>query len=195
MMVLAFSVLWLGQLVSGLLFMMLFLVLAAVFVRYFTRGVSPIGWSLRAFAEPLVQPVRRLLRPLPIQFDLAPLVTAGLLYLLQWSVLLGASRLSVLLAGPFLPPVNRALLPFVSGVRFVLWGYLMIVLLRVLVTWFGSPEHHPFVRFLARWVDPVLYHIRKLVSPRLGRLDLAPLVLIAALSYVDQVVLRSLLHL
>jgi YggT family protein len=192
---LANTIAWLGEVVAGFLFFEMFLVFARAFVQIFYGGTCAFGWTLREMTEPLVRPVRRLTAPLHLAFDLAPILAGIVLFVAQGLVLAGSTRLAAIVAGPYVgPPPHPAVISLVEGARLVLWLYILVVLLRVLVTWFGSPEVHPFVRFLSRLVDPPLRSIRRLIRPRYGRVDFAPLLLLAGLWFLDRVVLETLLY-
>jgi len=61
----------------------------------------------------------------------------------------------------------------------------IIILLRVIVSWYTSPANALF-RFLRRITEPILAPLRRII-PRVGPLDFAPLVaiiLIQAIPYL-----------
>jgi YggT family protein len=185
----ALIVRWLGEVLAGFLFFEVFLLLARVFLPFFHGPGSPALYSLRAMTEWLVRPFRRLTAPLGLRFDLAPILVAVLLYTAQTLVFWSSQWLAFRID-------PRAVYPHewsaIDLVRWPLWAYLFVVLLRVSVSWFGSPEYHPFVRFLARLVDPVLGRIRHTLHPAVGGVDLAPLLLVAGLWFLDRVVLEAI---
>ena len=74
--------------------------------------------------------------------------------------------------------------------------YIWIVIIRVILSWFNINPNSPYVQFLVKITEPVLYKIRRYL-PDFGGLDLSPLVLILGLYFVQSFVvttLRQLAH-
>jgi len=74
--------------------------------------------------------------------------------------------------------------------------YIWIVIIRVIVSWINVSLYNPYVQFLIKVTEPVLYRIRRFL-PDFGALDLAPLVLVLALYFAQSFVvttLRQLAH-
>ena len=190
---LALTIGWLGEVAAGLLFTLMFLVLARAFVQYFYHGGTRAGWALREMTDPILHPFRRLTAPLRLRFDLAPLVAAVVLYVAQALVYNGAQLLAWQVGGAWAHSPGSAVFAVVEAVRWLVWAYMFLVLLRVLVTWFGGNEYHPFMRRIARLVDPALRTVRRVVGRSRGRIDWAPFILLAGLWFIDRVVLEAAL--
>jgi YggT family protein len=62
-----------------------------------------------------------------------------------------------------------------SVISLLLMGYLVLILIRLLATWFGSASTPPLVEFLARITDPYLNLFRGWRFLRFQYLDLSPL--------------------
>jgi YggT family protein len=62
--------------------------------------------------------------------------------------------------------------------------YKFTILARVLLSWFGGNPANPIVRFVIDVTEPVLYYIRKIL-PRMGMIDLSPLVAFFALDFLQ----------
>ena len=60
-------------------------------------------------------------------------------------------------------------------ISFLLMGYLVLILIRILATWFSAASMPPIIQFLARLTDPFLTLFRGLRFLRLQYLDLSPL--------------------
>jgi len=77
--------------------------------------------------------------------------------------------------------------------------YIVVIIIRALVSWFNPRPRHPIIRFLYAVTDPVLVPVRDLVHYRLrlnlGGLDLSPLLVILALYAVRGVLLPWLARL
>jgi len=71
--------------------------------------------------------------------------------------------------------------------------YIFIVIARALVSWVNPDPYNPIVRFLHAATDPVLYRIRRYVPLQFGGFDFTPIVLLLALSFLQQI-LQSFLY-
>ena len=75
----------------------------------------------------------------------------------------------------------------------VIWAYTLIVIIAVVVSWVRLDPYHPAIRLLHSLTEPVLWRLRKwLPFLRVGMLDLAPLVLILGLQFIDIALVQSL---
>ncbi len=61
--------------------------------------------------------------------------------------------------------------------------YILIVIVRVAISWIGIDSNNQFVRVIIDITEPPLAKIRSVV-PLFGGLDLSPIVLIVALSII-----------
>jgi len=67
--------------------------------------------------------------------------------------------------------------------------YIILIFIRIIISWFGRTVNSKPVELLGRITDPYIDWWRKMLNLRLGFLDLSPLLGVAALS-----VLRSILY-
>jgi YggT family protein len=81
-----------------------------------------------------------------------------------------------------------------SAVDIVLTFYLYLVLGRVIISWVNADPRNPIVRFLYSATEPRLYRVRRVVPP-IGGLDLSPLVLSAAIYFLNIFLVRTLVDL
>ncbi|MFQ5649704.1 MAG: YggT family protein [bacterium] len=65
--------------------------------------------------------------------------------------------------------------------------YMAVVIIRVILSWFSVDASNPFVKFLVDITEPVLSKIRGVI-PSIGGLDLSPLILILALSFLRNLI-------
>jgi YggT family protein len=79
-------------------------------------------------------------------------------------------------------------------IRFLLWAYFIILLIRVLSSWFPVPPSGP-IRTVLSWVyrltEPVLRPLRGLIPPiRMGAVafDLSAMIVFVALGILLQVI-------
>jgi len=64
---------------------------------------------------------------------------------------------------------------------------LTLIFLRVILSWFMQEESSALMRFLVQSTDPILKPIRRLL-PRLGYLDLSPLIAIFLLEAIRNLI-------
>ncbi len=65
--------------------------------------------------------------------------------------------------------------------------YMLMLVVRILSSWFPDLQDHPILRFVRFYTDPYLNFFRKFIPP-LGMLDLSPLVAFFALQFVEFIV-------
>ena len=87
--------------------------------------------------------------------------------------------------------MNAYLIQFIQ----LLSGVLYVALLaRVLSSWFNIGQTSPFypiIKLIFQVTEPILAPIRR-VLPRLGMLDLSPMVALILLSFIQRMVVRVL---
>ncbi len=62
--------------------------------------------------------------------------------------------------------------------------YILMLMVRILSSWFPDYQDHPILRFVRFYTDPYLNFFRRFIPP-LGMLDLSPLVAFFALQLVE----------
>lgn len=83
--------------------------------------------------------------------------------------------------------MGAMLVAIINLVGFVLYVGL---LLRVLFSWINvSPYSNEFAGLIYRLTDPILEPIRK-IMPRMGMLDLSPLIALIALSIIQRILIQ-----
>jgi len=80
-------------------------------------------------------------------------------------------------------------------VNLVIQLYIFIVIARALVSWVNPDPYNPIVRFLYNATEPVLQRIRRILPLQFSGIDLTPIVLLIALSVVQQVLLQLIVSL
>ena len=79
-------------------------------------------------------------------------------------------------------------------VDLVFWIYMMMLVIRILSSWFPDLQDHPVFRFLRFYTDPYLNIFRRFIPP-LGIFDLSPLVAFFALQLLETFVKGLLIRL
>jgi YggT family protein len=76
-----------------------------------------------------------------------------------------------------------------SVLHMLLQAYIWVVIIRSLISWVNPDPRNPIVQMLARLTDPLLEPIRRKMFRMMGYggmgLDLSPLILIAAIYFLD----------
>ena len=63
--------------------------------------------------------------------------------------------------------------------------YFWIVIIAAVLTWVRPDPYNPIVQILFRLTNPVYAFIRRLVPTLIGGIDLAPLIVILTLQFID----------
>lgn len=71
--------------------------------------------------------------------------------------------------------------------------YMWIVIISALLTWVNPDPMNPIVRALRAMTEPVYSRIRRMIPTSFGGLDLAPMIVILAILFIQQVVFPTLL--
>ena len=70
--------------------------------------------------------------------------------------------------------------------------YMWIVIIAALITWVQPNPYNPIVRFLSNVTEPVYRVIRRYIPTTFGGFDIAPIVLILAIQFL-QILIRNIL--
>ena len=68
--------------------------------------------------------------------------------------------------------------------------YMYIVIGRAVISWVNPDPYNPIVNFLYRATEPILSRVRRMI-PHLGGMDLSPLIVILAIYFLKEFVIRS----
>jgi len=80
-----------------------------------------------------------------------------------------------------------------SFVSWLLSIYIWIVIIRAVLSWVRPDPYNPIVRFISGLVDPVTYHISKIIPTRVGMVDLSPLILIVIIQLIQSYLIPVLI--
>ncbi len=73
--------------------------------------------------------------------------------------------------------------------------YIWVVIIAALITWVRPDPYNPIVQTLYRLTEPVYAWIRRYVPTVIGGIDLAPLILIFGLQFLDLFLVKLLFQL
>lgn len=70
--------------------------------------------------------------------------------------------------------------------------YIWVVIIAALITWVRPDPYNPIVQILYKLTEPVYAKIRRIIPTLLGGIDIAPILVILALKFIDLFVVRLL---
>ncbi|RUM50764.1 MAG: YggT family protein [Hydrogenothermus sp.] len=73
--------------------------------------------------------------------------------------------------------------------------YMWIVIISALISWVNPDPYNPIVRFLRNATEPVYRKIRKYIPTYFGGIDIAPLIVILIIVFLQIFLVNSLLGL
>lgn len=79
-------------------------------------------------------------------------------------------------------------------VDYILNIYLFVVIAAAVITWVQPNPYNPIVRFLFQVTEPIYARIRRIIPTNFGGLDIAPMILIFAIIFIQRVVIVSLIQ-
>ena len=134
---------------------------------------TPIGAAVLKVTDPLVLPLRRLLKPSG-RLDVAALVALLIVQLLATTILLGIQGFAPLGVLTVVTVALRELLD--TALQF----YTVCLLIYVVMSWVANDLRNPAMALLTRLCVPLLQPVRRVVPP-LGGLDLSAFIVLIAL--------------
>ena len=73
--------------------------------------------------------------------------------------------------------------------------YMWIVIISALISWVNPDPYNPIVRFLRNATEPVYEKIRKYIPTNFGGIDIAPIIVILIIVFLQTFLVNSLLGL
>ena len=75
----------------------------------------------------------------------------------------------------------------------LLSAYMLVVIVRALLSWVRPDPYNPVVRFINGLVDPVAYRISRVIPTRIGMVDISPIILIALIWFTQSFLVRVIM--
>ncbi len=173
----------------------IWLYMAAVLVRVLLSWVNPDPWNplvrfLRRATDPALYFIRRNI-PLPrSSVDVSPIILLMALALIDTFIMKTAADLSLNLP----VSVTRNLLyAFVVALQSILRIYMIIVIIRAVISWVSPDPYNVLVRAVYELTEPVLYRVRKLLPVAGGGFDFSPVIVIMVI-YAASSLLAKLVY-
>ncbi len=73
--------------------------------------------------------------------------------------------------------------------------YIWVIIIAALISWVRPDPYNPIVQTLYRLTEPVYAWVRRYIPTIFGGIDLAPLIVIIALQFIDLFLVKLLLRL
>jgi YggT family protein len=73
--------------------------------------------------------------------------------------------------------------------------YMYIVIAHAILSWVSPDPYNPIVRFINQVTEPLYYQIRKRIPTVFGGIDIAPVLVILAVVFLNEFLVNSLLML
>jgi YggT family protein len=127
---------------------------------------NPICQALYRLTNPVLMPLRRVLRPWR-RLDLAGALVVLLLQCLKAWLLLALAGITAGIGAPLVLGAAETL-------SMLLVMFLIFILIRSILSWIGPSPRHPAIPLLIQLTEPVLRPLRRLL-PAMGGFDLSPL--------------------
>jgi YggT family protein len=172
------------QFVFGALIALIVLRVLLQWVR--ANFYNPICQFLYKATNPVLMPLRKII-PAWRNLDIAGIVLAWLATALKL-VLLYAT------VGQALGVVGLVVLALADLVDFVLLLYIVLILVRVVISFVGADSYHPIVPLVMQLTEPVMRPFRRLI-PNVGGLDFSPMVVLLAITLARVLIAKPLLDL
>ncbi|GAB6074730.1 YggT family protein [Nautilia lithotrophica] len=81
--------------------------------------------------------------------------------------------------------MNTLLISILQFISIVINLYMWVVIIAALITWVQPNPYNPIVRFLWNVTEPVYRWIRRYIPTTFGGFDIAPIILILALQFLQ----------
>ncbi len=88
--------------------------------------------------------------------------------------------------------MNAVLISVLQFISVIIGIYIWVVIIAALITWVQPNPYNPIVRFLWNLTEPVYRWIRRYIPTVFGGFDIAPIILILALEFL-QILIKNII--
>jgi len=81
--------------------------------------------------------------------------------------------------------MNTLLISILQFINVIIGIYIWVVIIAALITWVQPNPYNPIVRFLYAVTEPVYAFIRRYIPTNFGGFDIAPIIVILALQFLQ----------
>jgi YggT family protein len=175
-----------GQIVIQFVFGALILLIVLRVLLQWVRAnfYNPICQFLYKASNPVLMPLRKII-PAWRNLDIAGIVLAWLATALKLVLLYATLGQSLGLFG-------LAVLAIADLLDFVLLLYIVLILVRVVISFVGADSYHPIVPLVIQLTEPVMKPFRR-VLPDVGGIDFSPMVVLLVITLARVLIAKPLL--
>ncbi len=76
----------------------------------------------------------------------------------------------------------------------IIQAYIWIIIIAALISWVKPDPYNPIIQILYRLTQPVYDFIRRYIPTLIGGVDLAPVILILGLQFIDMFFIRLMIN-
>ena len=76
--------------------------------------------------------------------------------------------------------------------HYALYFYMWVIIIRAVLSWVSPDPYNPIVRFIHNVTEPVLFRVRMWLRLGYGGIDFSPIVVLLAILFLQNFVVRSL---
>jgi YggT family protein len=88
--------------------------------------------------------------------------------------------------------LGNLLIAVAQVLDFLFSAYMIIIIIRALISWVNPDPYNPIVRFLHAVTEPVLNPIRRRLPLSLGGIDVSPIIVLLAIFFIKAFLIQSL---
>ena len=81
--------------------------------------------------------------------------------------------------------MNAIVVSILQFINLIIGLYIWVVIIAALITWVQPNPYNPIVQFLWNVTEPVYRYIRKYIPTTFGGFDIAPIILILGLEFLQ----------
>ncbi|MDR0761703.1 MAG: YggT family protein [Campylobacteraceae bacterium] len=86
--------------------------------------------------------------------------------------------------------MNNISIAFFETIHIVINIYILIIIVSALISWIRPNPYNPIVRILYSLTEPVYNAIRKIIPTTFGMIDIAPMIVLFILIFLDNLITR-----
>ncbi|MFC1885213.1 YggT family protein [Thermodesulfobacteriota bacterium] len=88
--------------------------------------------------------------------------------------------------------LGNLLIAVANVLDFLLFTYMIIIIIRALISWVNPDPYNPIVRVLYSITEPVLYPIRRRLPLNIRGIDISPIIVFLAILFIRAFLVQSL---
>jgi YggT family protein len=91
--------------------------------------------------------------------------------------------------------MRNLLIALATILDYALWGYMWVLIIRVVLSWVNPDPYNPIVRAIYAITEPVLSFLRRKFPLMAGSIDFSPIVVVLAIVFLQRFVVRTIIDL